>query len=181
MPAAFYWDQGGAAKDPEKAVEGLRNKKEAKENLSGFGKQAYTNGVEVPKDHGLFMSGTTSELQEAIKYDMEHGIPSIFVPKGYLLDVRFIRRKAGRETKSLIGIASCDKSAQGSYWGLNSDGTAQNRDTIWFNQKRYPWRCLGTFGIADGYDYGHSAPTATLLLRTLFTLVAKGKGIDAWI
>jgi hypothetical protein len=179
MSAAFYWDQGGAAKDPENAVEGLRGN-QARKNLSGF-KIDYTGGVSIPTDHALFMGGTTSELQEAISHDMNQKIPSFFAPQGYQVEVRYIRRKAGHETKSLIGIASCDKIAQGSYWGLNSDGKAQNKDTIWVNQKRYPWRWWKTFGIADGFHYGHSTPTASLLLTTLYRMLAERRGEDAWM
>ena len=119
MSSHFAWDYNGAGRTPQGAV-GMLYDARARACLSDWwaGHQIPANIV-LPANNAIIISGTTSDLQQALATDIGKGIVSISVPN--LMACWYFRRSAGWETHTVASIAS----VQG-YWGFDQNNPSSS-------------------------------------------------------
>ena len=190
MAATFWWDRyslgnkKAANGDPNLAIKGLAGKLDGEDkprnhasSICGFLTRPF-RGVVVPNGHCLFMSGTTSELAEALNDDNQQGVEG-FVCFVDDLDVRFIRKLEGRlsihpKTVSIVGIGCLN-----SYWAQTPVALPEVKpgtSKIW---SRLEYNMLPTGGGLNlDAEKGYFAATSINTLRVL--LRGDCRGVSAW-
>ena len=152
MTAAFFWDRSGECKDPLTAINALGSSR-AKALLSDYWRGSAN--IDLPANNAILMSGTTDDLQTALKPDIDAGLTGIMVSQ--LMAIWYVRRTAGLSTKTVVSIAS----VQG-YWNLQGNAP---------DQTGYRWYRLYTGWTMNG---GVSLDT----LRN--DILPDAKAVKAW-
>lgn len=114
MPHTNFWfDQSQArdCKDPGQAIAWLQDTR-SRTYLSD-----YWAGFAIPSNidlqgQALLMMGTTGELQTALRQDIANGISGLVLRRANSTAIWFVRRRAGRDTKTVVIIACAYD-----YWG----------------------------------------------------------------
>jgi hypothetical protein len=111
----FYFDWTGACKDPGQAIGLLRNDAKTKTFLSDFYYgTTVPSAIKLWRDStappitstpaAMLMMGTTGQLTEALTQDQTNGISTVETTGPMV--IWYLRRRAGKVTKSLVIIAS---------------------------------------------------------------------------
>jgi hypothetical protein len=162
MPHAdYHFDDVQDCKNPGQAIAYLQNPM-ARTTLANFyGRAAIP---QIPDrialgSTALLMMGTTDDLQKALRQDYQDGIKSLETTGAGSMTIWYVRRRAGRETKTVVIIASWPD-----YWGSRKDYyyDAQNNPKGWYNL--HPNSYINAISLQTLAD--HILPAA--------------KGVDAW-
>jgi hypothetical protein len=153
MPSVnFHFDRRGDCKNPGQAIAWLQDTR-ARGSLSDFWAGfAIPNRIDL-QDQALLMMGTTANLQRVLLQDYANGVVSLETAGAGSMGIRYVRRRAGLETKTVVIIAS-----DSAYWapGGHFFGTNEWRD-LW-----------------PGYNQAIS-------IETLANhVVPRAKGVNAW-
>ena len=155
MSSHFGWDYNGTGKSPQGALT-LLYASNSRRFLSDYwaGHQMPANIV-IPQDNAILMSGTTTDIQDALRRDIASGIQSIEVIN--TMACWYFRQGSGWETHTVVSIASVE-----GYWQL-----AQNNP----GQSGHQWRALHTGFVRNG---------AVRLDDLVNYWLPTAKGVSAW-
>jgi hypothetical protein len=135
MTASFFWDRAVEAKDPVSAIK-LLNSQRAKGCLAdyfvNYG-QEVPAWIELPSNNAILMSGTTDQLQKALRSDIDRGLQHIMVED--LMAIWYVRRGVPgsftdlelSSTETVVSIAS----VQG-YWNLRMNDPDRVSGYSWY-------------------------------------------------
>lgn len=105
--------------DPEKVIKAFKGdlggkgvtQRQLSPDLWNMWQKPLTH-VEIMSDFALFMRGTTDDLVKAVERDVKKDIRRLVIIGADILEIRYIRHKAGlNKTVSIVGIA-----AKHGYW-----------------------------------------------------------------
>jgi hypothetical protein len=74
------------------------------------------------------MQGTTSELQQDLRWAVQYGMAAIDIPNDYLA-IWYVRRQAGTFTKTVVSVAPMQR-----YWGNQGNPYNRNWRNLYPNQ-----------------------------------------------
>jgi len=132
MSVDVYYDSNGAAQDPGAAI-GILSEA-AQGNLVRHSFIHMWTGVAMPRSASLngadaiLMQGTTSELQQDLRWAVQYGMAAIDIPNDYLA-IWYVRRQAGTFTKTVVSVAPMQR-----YWGNQGNPYNRNWRNLYPNQ-----------------------------------------------
>jgi hypothetical protein len=157
MPAQFHFDQSPTkdCKNPGQAIAWLQQS--AYGSLSACYTGRPPSGITL-ESTALLMMGTTDDLQKVLRQDYNDGIQALWTTGMGSMKIWYVRRRAGKETKTVVIIASWPD-----YWDSRND---------------YYYSAQNKKGWYDLYQNSYIEAISLQILAN--QILPNAKGVDAW-